>query len=92
MQQEKEKQDDRIYHWKKQAQEIAAEIGNSILTAYFLVMMIVYPLYVKNGYWEIGDTKYYFFRNVSLLSVGIMLLVVIFLFLLQGKRFSIVEH
>ncbi|MCM1154840.1 MAG: O-antigen ligase family protein [Roseburia sp.] len=68
------------------------EICNSILTAFFLVMMVVYPLYVKGGYLEIGDVKYFFFRNVSLVSMGIMLFMVLCLVLLYGRSWSVVEH
>ena len=71
---------------------VIMEIGNSILTAYFLVMMVVYPLYVNGGYLEIGDAKYFFFRNVSLLSMGIMLLVVVCFVLLHGETWSVVAH
>ena len=46
---------------KKKLQEIVVEIRNSILTAYFLVMMLLYPLYMKDGYQNIGDIKYFFF-------------------------------
>lgn len=49
------------------------ETGNGILTAYFLVMMAVYPFYIRGGYQEIGNVKYYFFRNISLVMMGIML-------------------
>ena len=71
---------------------VIVEIGNSILTAFFLVMMVVYPLYVKGGYLEIGNVKYFFFRNVSLVSMGIMLLVVICFVLLHGETWSIATH
>lgn len=68
------------------------EIGSSILKAYFLVIMVVYPLYVKGGYVEIGDIKYFFFRNVSLISAGIMLPAAGSIMLLQTKKRSIVSH
>ena len=74
---------------KKQIQEIAAEIGNSILTAYFLVMMLVYPFYLENGYQEIGNVKYFFFRKVSLVTVFLMLCVTAAIFLLRRNKHSI---
>lgn len=74
---------------KKQLWEAAVEIGNSILTAYFLVMMLVYPLYIKNGYQEIGDVKYFFFRKISLITVFMMLCVTICVFVLRRKKFSV---
>ena len=75
-----------------QLKKIIAEIGNSILTAYFLVMMVVYPFYIKNGYREIGNVKYYFFRNISLVMVGMMLMIAVCLFLLQRKEVSVAAH
>lgn len=71
---------------------VIMEIGNSILTAYFLVMVVVYPLYVKGGYLEIGDVKYFFFRNISLVSMGVMLLVVVCFVFLRGEAWSIADH
>lgn len=84
---EKEKQSSRDA--RKKLQEAAAEIENSILTAYFLVMMLIYPFYLKNGYQEIGDVKYFFFRNISLVTVCVMLCVMAVIFLLRGKSLSI---
>lgn len=72
-----------------QFQEIAAEIGNSILTAYFLVMMLLYPLYMKNGYREIGDDKYFFFRKVTLVTVLLLLCLTACILLLKRKSLSI---
>ncbi|MCM1253020.1 MAG: O-antigen ligase family protein [Clostridium sp.] len=77
---------------KEQLRQMTAEIGNSILTAYFLVMMVLYPLYVKNGYQEIGKIKYYFFRNISLVTLGMMLLVAAVSFWLQRKEVPITTH
>lgn len=74
---------------RKKIQKIAAEIGNSILTAYFLVMMLVYPLYMKNGYQEIGNVKYFFFRNTSLVTVFCMVCVTAGIFLLRRKDLSV---
>ena len=85
--QEKEKQ--KSMDARKKLQGAAVEIGNSILTAYFLVMMLVYPFYLKNGYQEIGDVKYFFFRNISLVTVFVMLCVTAGILFLQGKNLSI---
>lgn len=73
---------------------IGQEIKNSILTAFYFVMMIVYPFYIdtESGYEVIGDTKYYFFRNVSILVVVIMLLIVMIDFLCRREKIRIVEH
>ncbi len=86
--QEKEK-DNRTKEWRNQLHKIAAEIGNSILTAYFLVMMLVFPFYMKNGYQEIGDVKYFFFRKISLITIFLMLCVTAGLYCLRGKKPSV---
>lgn len=52
--------------------EAVREAANGILTAYFVVMMAVYPFYIRGGYQEIGNVKYYFFRNVSLIVMDVM--------------------
>lgn len=46
---------------------------NSILTAYFLVITALYPLYIRDGYHGIGNTKFYFFRGVTLFSAVVIL-------------------
>ena len=74
---------------KKKLQEIVVEIRNSILTAYFLVMMLLYPLYMKDGYQNIGDIKYFFFQKISLLTILLIACVAVVLFPLQGKRPSV---
>jgi len=85
--QEKEKQNSMDV--RKRVQGAAAEIGNSILTAYFLVMMLIYPFYLKNGYQEIGDVKYFFFRNISLVMVFSMFCVTAVIVSVRGKDLSI---
>ncbi|MBQ6805923.1 MAG: O-antigen ligase family protein [Lachnospiraceae bacterium] len=73
---------------------IGQELKNSILSAFFLVMMIVYPLYydARNGYQVIGDTKYYFFRNISILVVMALLLLVVFDVISQQIDVNIINH
>ena len=43
---------------------------------YMAAIFVVLPLYYIpwNGYYKLGDTKYYLYRNISLLCVGIWLL------------------
>ena len=73
---------------------LGQELKNSILSAFFLVMMIVYPLYyeAENGYQSIGNTKYYFFRNISILVVMITILIVVVELVLQQDKISIIMH
>ncbi len=37
---------------------------------YLVVLLVVLPLYTGNGYWQLGDTKYMLFRNLSFLCLG----------------------
>lgn len=47
------------------------DICQGIVMAYFLVMAVVYPLYAPGGYMRIGEVKYVFFRNVSLVTLAV---------------------
>ena len=40
---------------------------------YLVILLAVLPLYTGDGYWQLGDTKYMLFRNLSLLCLGIWL-------------------
>ena len=37
---------------------------------YIVAMLVALPLYTGQGYWRLGDTKYTFFRNVTVLCLG----------------------
>lgn len=37
---------------------------------YLVVLLVALPLYTGNGYWQLGDTKYTLFRNLSFLCLG----------------------
>ena len=41
-----------------------------ILAVYFFIMAVVYPLYAPGGYARIGEVKYFFFRNVTLVMLA----------------------
>lgn len=40
-----------------------------------IALLVVLPLYTGGSYWQLGDTKYGLFRNVSLICLGIWLVV-----------------
>lgn len=86
---EKVKKDDEqrnsICNWKERLLNYAGQTGNYILKIYFLMLMIIYPFYMQDGYREIGTVKYFFFRKISLLVMGIMAPVVIIIFLCSRK-------
>lgn len=87
-----EKKSNRKINKRSESEEIAVLVGNSIMTAYFLVMMVLFPLYIKGGYQEIGNVKYYFFRNTSLAVAGMMLIIIGSRFFLQKERSSLIAY
>ena len=48
------------------------KICKSVLRAYFFVMAVVYPLYAPGGYLRIGEVKFFFFRNVTLVTLAVL--------------------
>ncbi len=52
--------------------------GNYFTTAYLLLMFCVYPFYMENGYYNIGEAKYNFFMRISA-AAFLILFVVYFL-------------
>lgn len=53
------------------------DICRGIMMAYFLMMVCVYPFYAPGGYVRIGEVKYIFFRNVSLVTLAVMAAVIL---------------
>ena len=43
--------------------------GNLLATAYMLIMFVLYPFYMKNGYADLGEAKYHFFFYVTTAAV-----------------------
>lgn len=41
---------------------------------YMVALLVALPLYIGEGYWNMGDTKYMLFRNVSFLCLGLWLM------------------
>lgn len=64
----------------------------SILKAYFVVIAVVYPLYAPGGYVQIGEVKYYFFRNVTLVMLAAAGGIIILTALAGREREWIVKH
>ena len=54
------------------------EFVGLLCSLYLIFMTAVLSLYTGGTYWQLGDTKYILFRNVSLLSLGIWLAVMLF--------------
>ena len=53
------------------------EFLKTICQIYMTALLVVLPLYYIpwNGYYKLGDTKYYLYRNISLLCLGVCLVV-----------------
>ena len=51
------------------------ELRKTVCQIYIAVILVVLPLYYipRNGYYKLGDTKYFLYRNVSLICMGICL-------------------
>ncbi len=47
-------------------------------TAYLLILFCIYPLYIQNGYEDIGEAKMHFFLYVSLAAFGILGILAVF--------------
>lgn len=56
--------------------------GNLFATAYLLILFVVYPFFMKNGYVEIGEAKFEFWSRISVSAALFM----IFFFVVQVYR------
>ena len=54
-----------------------SEFEQYVIFAYLFCMLGVFPLHYKEQYYKIGDTKFEFFWNSSLVFIGISLLLVL---------------
>ncbi len=46
-----------------------------ICTIYSVAVLGILPLFMREGYWQIGDAKYFFYRNISIVCFFLVLLV-----------------
>ena len=54
------------------------ESVQSILYAYLFLICTALPLYMKNGYYELGEAKFLFYRNLSLGTITVLLPFIMF--------------
>lgn len=88
---------------KEKAPELTAgqqvtDYGVSVLAAiYVFIMLVIYPLYYHNKYFDMGDAKYTFFQYVSVFFLIVFLIIFIgwlfayrnsFSFIAAFRRFS----
>ncbi|MEG1876538.1 MAG: O-antigen ligase family protein [Lachnospiraceae bacterium] len=46
---------------------------SAILYLYTVIIFVIYPLYYHNKYYDMGEAKYIFFRNVTGITFGLLL-------------------
>ena len=63
-----------------------------ILAVYFFIMAVIYPFYVPGGYVRIGEVKYLFFRNTTLVTLMAAGGVILLSALIHHDREWIVKH
>lgn len=60
---------------KDKSKEVGAlpkKLLAEITAIYTFLIMVVYPLYYQNKYYNMGEAKWMFFRNVSLICMGLL--------------------
>ncbi|MDR0948923.1 MAG: O-antigen ligase family protein, partial [Lachnospiraceae bacterium] len=57
-----------------------------LCTFFFIALWTVLPLYMREGYWQLGDAKYILFRNVTISCLSIWLIVEVGDLLSRKKR------
>lgn len=86
------RKEEEISGWNMRSRKALPVIGNAVLRAYFLVMVVIYPFYFRSGYQEIGKVKYEFFRNISVVTAVVMLLITGTVVMLRSPEISLVQH
>ena len=77
---------------KMQGGGLHHKICHYIIVTYFLVMTVIYPFYAPGGYTRIGEVKYAFFRNASLVALAAAGIVILLSVLVCRDREWIVKH
>ncbi len=67
------------------------DICRGIVMAYFLVMTLIFPFYAPGGYLRIGEVKFVFFRNMSLVTLAAAAAVLLLAALLRRDRTWIIR-
>lgn len=68
------------------------DICQGIIMAYFLVMAVIYPFYAPGGYIRIGEVKYEFFRNVSLITLAVTAGIILLSIMVRRDREWIIRN
>lgn len=62
----------------------------SLTAIYVFLMMVVYPIYFENKYYNMGDAKWHFFRNVTFVGVPILLALFVWYLIELGLKTELV--
>lgn len=46
-----------------------------LCSAYMVGVLLVLPLYMKEGYWQLGDAKYFLYRNIAVICLVISVII-----------------
>lgn len=63
--------------------------ANLLVTAYLLLLFVVYPFYMEEGYVEIGKAKYSFWIRISLSVTAVLLIFFVILLIRELKEKSL---
>ena len=77
---------------KNAADSWHGDICQGIVMAYFIVMAGIYPFYAPGGYMRIGEMKFLFFRNVSLVTLGVIAGVIFLSIVIRRDREWVVRN
>ncbi|MCD8130726.1 MAG: O-antigen ligase family protein [Lachnospiraceae bacterium] len=70
---------------------IAEKTTGLLINIYLLLLLVVLPLYMENGFVLIGDVKYYFFRDRTILFVLLVSICAVFCLKSRDWRWSEVD-
>lgn len=68
------------------------DVCRGILMAYFLMLVGIYPFYAPGGYLQIGEVKYVFFRNVSLVTLAVVAVIILLTAVVRRDREWIIRN
>ena len=60
-----------------------------MVTLLFLILVIFLPIYMKEGFYKIGDVKYTLYANVTKLALPVLFGMVILYFICNYKKWNL---
>ena len=62
------------------------KLGEYFANAYLIIILIIFPLFMKNGYEKIGETKFVFWKYITISVVIIFAFLLLLQFLCQKRK------